>query len=511
MLTLIGNTDKNLPIDNNSIIIDAGKIVPDEVKSKQEKNERDAHLIRTSNELTNTNIFAFLFAMFMGDADDATIDKISEVLGLGDNLKQTVNSVRSGSMNAAYAAAKTYSSIDTKSIDWGKASSIINDDTYQGFIDHLKLREGVRNDVYTDSEGHLTVGVGHRVKPSNNLRKGDVISGDRLTEFLEQDSIAAYNRAKLQADELGINDKEVIAGLASVNFQLGLDWNKEHKKTWAFMKQGKFKETIPEAADSNWNDQTPIRVKDFQKILARADAITNGTIIAESPENTHMASLRLDSSSEASLSNRILRVSQTDNAYGGYCAKGAGNIFENLGVDITRGNAHTWIDSLPKNGWIKLENIDPKNAPIGSAIVYDRNTNYSGRKGGSEFGHIETPVNGDNGERLYVSDKARSNWGGTVPQNFAGVFVHPDIHGDIIASLTEKPETKTGLSNTFANADGENNHIQASKSGLSGGFDRESFATAEQIKEKAEQIAELDNGILGQKPAPTHDTANIVI
>ncbi len=494
-------------------VIDDGKVVDatiegaqaeTEIAAKEKQDTKDKKDIIRINELTDVNIFAFLIMLFTGNADDDTINKLSQSLGLGDSLKDTINAVRSGDMSAITAAARTYSSIDTKSVDWKDARSVINGDTYQGFIEHIKLREGYENTVYRDNEGNLTVGVGHLVTASDNLKLGETISDEQVIKLLEHDSIASYNRAKSQADELGINDKEVIAGLASVNFQLGLDWNKEHKDTWALMQKGDFNGAITEVADSKWNDQTRVRVQDFQAVLARASEINNGTITAEAPENLQTASLRLDGDLEKTLSNQILKVSRTDNAYGGYCAKGVANILENLGLDVTRGNAHTWIDTLPKNGWVKLEGVDPTIAPIGSVLIYDRNTNHSLQSGGGrKYGHVEQVAENENGDIRYVSDKARSNWGGTVPGNFAGVYLHPEIHGDIIASLSETKE-KSDLSNTFANAKGQQPDEQEPDP-LTLSFDgkgRDQIALAKEA-ENIQQVATLNAELQNQDPAST--------
>lgn len=128
------------------------------------------------------------------------------------------------------------------------------------------------------------------------------------------------------------------------------------------------------------------------------------------------------------LSAGMMQTARTDNAYGGYCAKGVANILEAAGLDCSRGNAHTWDETLPQNGWEKLEGVTPENAPPGAVIVYDRDANYSGKGGGAEYGHVEIVAMGADGERQYVSDAARSNWGGTVPDNFVGVYINPDIH-----------------------------------------------------------------------------------
>lgn len=111
------------------------------------------------------------------------------------------------------------------------------------------------------------------------------------------------------------------------------------------------------------------------------------------------------------------------------CAKGVANLLAAAGLPYTRGDGHTWKDSLPKNGWVRLEGFNPQNAPPGAVIAYDRDP-PSIRKNngaGSEFGHVEIVAMGEDGKRRYVSDTTRTNPGGTVPHNFAGVFWHPSM------------------------------------------------------------------------------------
>ena len=137
------------------------------------------------------------------------------------------------------------------------------------FLSHLKSREGSRNKVYLDSLGKPTVGIGHLL--TNEERKkykvGDIVPQNILDNWLEQDSNKAWEAALTQAKELGINDIKFIESLASVNFQLGINWFKEHKKTWSYLKQKDYSNAADEAANSTWFKQTPVRVKDFQKAI----------------------------------------------------------------------------------------------------------------------------------------------------------------------------------------------------------------------------------------------------
>ncbi len=133
---------------------------------------------------------------------------------------------------------------------------------------------------------------------------------------------------------------------------------------------------------------------------------------------------------DAAKSQQAINISQTDNAGGGYCAKGVANIMLAMGFSVTRGNAHDWDNSLPSNGWTLL-NMPPEQCPPGSILWFDSDiragkplSTYSSGKvtGGAKYGHVEIVTTTSDGQRLYVSDKARSNWGGTVPHNYGGCY-----------------------------------------------------------------------------------------
>lgn len=133
--------------------------------------------------------------------------------------------------------------------------------------DKIRAREGYRRTVYEDSEGFLTVGIGHKVLPTDNLKLGSKISDARVIDFFEKDFSIALNAALDQAGQLKVKDENFIASLVSVNFQLGTNWPSVHVKTWDLMRRGLFQQAAIEAANSLWYNQTPTRVKDFQQAL----------------------------------------------------------------------------------------------------------------------------------------------------------------------------------------------------------------------------------------------------
>lgn len=134
----------------------------------------------------------------------------------------------------------------------------------------LVIREGRVNKVYKDSLGHLTVGIGHLVRPTDNLKLGDVISDEMVDTFFEEDVRVALRAALTQMQDLKIISPDFLAALISVNFQLGSRWHwktenggKGFYKTYDLIKNRKIDQAIRNLRASRWYKQTPKRVEDF--------------------------------------------------------------------------------------------------------------------------------------------------------------------------------------------------------------------------------------------------------
>ncbi|MEP7235224.1 MAG: lysozyme [Ignavibacteriota bacterium] len=139
----------------------------------------------------------------------------------------------------------------------------------QSVIDHLKLREGWRPDVYLDSLKKPTAGMGHLLvgKEITTYHVGSKVPLSILDAWAQADSLKAYTAALSQAAELHISSKDFIKILTSVNFQLGTGWRNTFPTTWGLMKQGKWTEAAAAVKKSKWFTQTPVRVADFQTAM----------------------------------------------------------------------------------------------------------------------------------------------------------------------------------------------------------------------------------------------------
>lgn len=94
-----------------------------------------------------------------------------------------------------------------------------NFDIQQSTIDFLKQQEGVRNDVYLDSVGIPTVGIGHVVLSEDNLNVGDSITDDQVLQFAKQDMAYAKN-AIWEAITTPIN-QNMFDALLSLTYNIG--------------------------------------------------------------------------------------------------------------------------------------------------------------------------------------------------------------------------------------------------------------------------------------------------
>jgi GH24 family phage-related lysozyme (muramidase) len=123
--------------------------------------------------------------------------------------------------------------------------------------------EGRRSDAYIDSQGILTIGIGHKVLPSEPYKLGSRISDSQIDAFFTIDIAKAFEAATKQAKELDKYTPVMIAALTSVNFQLGTGWRNKFPNTWTQLVAGNIPVVVNKLLASAWNQQTPVRVASF--------------------------------------------------------------------------------------------------------------------------------------------------------------------------------------------------------------------------------------------------------
>jgi GH24 family phage-related lysozyme (muramidase) len=87
-------------------------------------------------------------------------------------------------------------------------------------LEAMIQEEGARRTVYRDVAGYPTVGVGHLVRPADDLRVGDRISRDQVLDFLENDVADAEQAVRRLVGDLPLSQNEYDA-LVDLAFNVG--------------------------------------------------------------------------------------------------------------------------------------------------------------------------------------------------------------------------------------------------------------------------------------------------
>jgi GH24 family phage-related lysozyme (muramidase) len=143
-----------------------------------------------------------------------------------------------------------------------------------GFETLMRAREGEVLNVYRDTKGIPTCGIGHKVLPADNLELGDLITQAQCDAFFASDGAAAWSAAAAQAAQAGITSPAFLPWLASVCFQLGVGWTAEFASTWDMICAGDYDAAADHIGTLPWARETPVRVTDFAGAL-RALVVTN--------------------------------------------------------------------------------------------------------------------------------------------------------------------------------------------------------------------------------------------
>lgn len=133
--------------------------------------------------------------------------------------------------------------------------------------------EGYRTNVYEDSEGILTAGMGHKLTDEEKeiYKKGDYVPTDVVQKWTQNDIIKFSNITNEVMEDKGLLNSELYKQneemFVSFFFQLGKDGGLAFTKMWDAIDRGDAKAAHDEALDSLWAKQTPKRAKRFAKML----------------------------------------------------------------------------------------------------------------------------------------------------------------------------------------------------------------------------------------------------
>ena len=146
--------------------------------------------------------------------------------------------------------------------------------------DELKARirdhEGCVDEVYLDSLGLATVGIGHFVQPheKERFKEGVKISSDEIEDLFLIDLNRACAGAEQLIGQMYKGDRRLPQAIEHVIvemvFQLGANGVSKFKKFWAALTVGDKKEAAVQMKDSRWHSQTPVRCEALAEIVENA-------------------------------------------------------------------------------------------------------------------------------------------------------------------------------------------------------------------------------------------------
>ena len=135
--------------------------------------------------------------------------------------------------------------------------------------------EGYRTNVYEDSEGFLTAGIGHKLTEEEKeiYQKGDYVPTDIIREWTNNDVNKFINVTNKVMEDKGLLDsklyKENQEMFVSFFYQLGEQGGLAFNDMWDAIGRGDAQAAHDEALDSLWAKQTPKRAKRFAKMLLK--------------------------------------------------------------------------------------------------------------------------------------------------------------------------------------------------------------------------------------------------
>ena len=137
------------------------------------------------------------------------------------------------------------------------------------WIDQIKMREGgLKREIYIDSEGFPTVGIGHRLPDEYKSKEGQTLfSDDQLNKWFNEDIAKATSNASNNISNFNSLDNNVQGALINQAFQLGGTGQKGFKNMIKAIEAGDMNKAATEALDSKWLKQTPKRANDLASIL----------------------------------------------------------------------------------------------------------------------------------------------------------------------------------------------------------------------------------------------------
>ena len=132
---------------------------------------------------------------------------------------------------------------------------------------NIRNAEGCRAQPYLDTEGHLTVGIGHLLENGGAPLPQDAIESIFRSDYLQAESdayLVLWKDCGLKVTDLSSHQ---MAGLVEMCFQLGLTRLRKFKRMLEAISDRDGETAAKEALDSKWAKQTPGRATRIAEMI----------------------------------------------------------------------------------------------------------------------------------------------------------------------------------------------------------------------------------------------------
>ena len=132
----------------------------------------------------------------------------------------------------------------------------------------IRAHEGIIMEVYSDSLGLKTLGIGHLLTSKDNFEEGVTYPMEVINKLFEEDYSIAFNDAHDLIEDKDIPyDPMVESVLIEMAFQLGLPRLKKFIKFIEGLQEEDYKKAADEMIDSRWAKQTPARAYELSTLI----------------------------------------------------------------------------------------------------------------------------------------------------------------------------------------------------------------------------------------------------
>ena len=125
----------------------------------------------------------------------------------------------------------------------------------EAVMKHVTINEGYRNDVYIDSTGNKTVGIGHKLV-DQSFKVGDYINNDLIIDWFIDDITLAIKCANKYHLSTNSNVNIVLTDMA---FNLGCSGLNQFKLLRKHLNNGNYKMAVKAIKYSNYYKQVKNR------------------------------------------------------------------------------------------------------------------------------------------------------------------------------------------------------------------------------------------------------------